>query len=76
MTMHARTSLTPRRLASIDDAAEYAGVCSRTIHRRIAEGDLTGYRMGPRLIRVDLNELDAALRPIPTGGGDRHGPAA
>ena len=56
------------RLTPIAGAAEYAGVCPKTIRRRIAAGDLTGYRMGPRLIRVDLNELDAMLRPIPTAG--------
>lgn len=48
--------------------AVHAGVSQKTIRRRIADGTLTGYRMGPRLIRVDLNELDALLRPIPTAG--------
>lgn len=55
-----------RRLASLSSAAEYADVCERTLRRRIAAGDLTGYRFGPRVIRIDLNELDAALRPIPS----------
>lgn len=55
----------PRReLVSIAMAAEYLGVNPRTIRRRIAEGVLTGYRMGPRLVRVDLGEVDAMLRPI------------
>lgn len=36
--------------------------------RRISDGSLAGYRMGPRLIRVDLNEMDALLTPIPTVG--------
>jgi len=58
--------LQSRRLVSLPDAADYAGVGPRTIRRRIADGSLTGYRMGPRLIRVDLNELDALLSPIPT----------
>jgi len=58
-----------RRFGSIADAAEFAGVNPKTIRRRIADGTLTGYRMGPRLIRVDLNELDAILRPIPTAAG-------
>jgi excisionase family DNA binding protein len=58
-----------RRLESIQHAAEYAGVSVKTIRRRIADGGLTGYRMGPRLIRVDLNEVDMMLRPIPTAGG-------
>ncbi|GAB3758810.1 hypothetical protein GCM10027599_26710 [Yimella radicis] len=63
-------SRTPRRqLATIPDAAEYACVSTKTIRRRIASGDLTGYRMGPRLLRVDLDELDALLKPIPTARG-------
>lgn len=60
----------PRRLASIAVAADYARVCRRTIRRRIAAGELTGYRFGPRVIRVDLDELDALMRPIPTAAGD------
>ncbi|MGI8716934.1 MAG: excisionase family DNA-binding protein [Lapillicoccus sp.] len=55
-------------MVSLPDAADYAGVVPRTIRRRIADGSLTGYRMGPRLIRVDLAELDNLLRPIPTAG--------
>ncbi len=57
-----------RRLVTQAAAAEYAGVGARTIRRRISDGSLTGYRIGPRLIRVDLNELDALLQPIPTAG--------
>jgi len=64
-----RPTPTLRRLESIAGAAEYVGCNSRTIRRYIAAGKLTGYRMGPRLIRVDLAELDALLRPIPTAGG-------
>jgi excisionase family DNA binding protein len=56
----------PRRLATIPTAAEYAAVCTKTIRRRIADGSLTGYRLGPRVLRVDLNEVDAMLKPIPT----------
>lgn len=59
---------TPRRNVSIGEAANYAGVSVRTVRRRIADGSLTGYRFGARLIRIDLDELDAAMRPIPTGG--------
>ena len=63
------TATRTRRLTTLALAAEYAGVDPRTLRRRISAGDLTGYRLGPRLIRVDLNELDAMLRPIPAGGG-------
>lgn len=53
---------------TIIEAAGRTGVSTRTIRRRIAEGHLTGYRFGPRLIRLDPAEVDAALHPIPTAG--------
>lgn len=52
-----------RHYAKIIEAAEYLGVREQTIRQMIAEGRLTGYRNGPRLIRVDLNEIDAAMKP-------------
>jgi excisionase family DNA binding protein len=58
---------TLRRRVPIAEAAEYASVSVRTIRRRIADGSITGYRFGARLIRVDLDELDAAMRTIPNG---------
>jgi hypothetical protein len=57
-----------RRLATIQATGDYAGVHPATVRRWIAAGLLTGYRAGPKLLRVDLNELDAMLRPIPTAG--------
>lgn len=56
-----------RRWASITLGAEYIGVSEKTLRRMIAAGQVTGYRVGPRLLRVDLNELDASARPIPAG---------
>jgi excisionase family DNA binding protein len=64
-----RPSVRGKRLASIDDAAEYGDVSTKTIRRRIADGTITGYRLGPRLLRVDLNEVDEKLlQCIPTAG--------
>jgi excisionase family DNA binding protein len=57
-----------RRLTTIQDAADYLACDPRTVSRMIARGDLTGYRYN-RMIRVDLNEVDAALRVVPTTGG-------
>lgn len=58
----------PRRLETIQSAAFRHGVNPRTIRRRIADGTIRGYRSGPRLVRVDPEEVDAALlSPIPTG---------
>ena len=61
---------TQRRYGSIDAAAEVLGVNPRTIRRMISSGQIRGYRVGPRLIRVDLNELDALASPIPTAAAN------
>ena len=53
-----------RRYVRMREAAEYLGVADRTIRQMIADGRLTGYRNGARLVRVDLNELDAAMTPF------------
>lgn len=57
-----------RRYAKIGEAAEYLGVTARTVRQMIADGRLTGYRSGARIVRVDLDELDAAMQPF--GGGE------
>ena len=55
-----------RTLVSIPAAAEHLGVSIPTLRRYISQGHIRAYRMGKRLIRVDLNEIDASLKPIPT----------
>lgn len=53
-----------RRYVTIAEAAEYLQVSGRTIRQMIADGRLTGYRSGTRLVRLDLNEIDAAMQPF------------
>lgn len=53
-----------RRYVKIAEAADYLQVTDRTIRQMIADGRLTGYRSGTRLVRIDLNELDAAMQPF------------
>jgi excisionase family DNA binding protein len=53
-----------RAYVSINDAAEYLGVTTRTIRQMIADGRLCGYRSGPRLVRLRLNEIDEAMKPF------------
>lgn len=55
-----------RRLASLDAAAEYIGVTTRTLRRWIADGDIVAYRLGRRIVRIDLDEVDDKLcKPVP-----------
>lgn len=55
-----------RELASLAKGAEYADISIWTLRRRISDGTIPAYRVGPRLLRVDLNEVDAMLRRIPS----------
>jgi excisionase family DNA binding protein len=48
----------------VKDAAAHLGVVPRTIREMISDGRLRAYRNGARLVRVDLNELDASMRPF------------
>lgn len=47
-------------------AAERWDVSVETIRRMIARGEITGYRLNNRIIRVSVEEVDACFRPIPT----------
>ena len=53
-----------RRYVKIAEAAEYLDVTDRTVRQMIADGRLTGYRNGARLVRVDLHEIDAQMTPF------------
>lgn len=68
--------LDPRDLVPLTEAARIYGVSARTIRRRISDGTVTGYRIGPRLIRVDMNELAQALAVIPTVKASKRANAA
>lgn len=54
-------------LITLADAAQRLSVSVRTVRRLIAHGYLTGYRVGPRSIRVHPDDVDGALRRMPPG---------
>ena len=58
-----------RHWAPLSAGAEYLDVSEKTLRRMIAAGIVPGYRVGPRLLRVDLNELDALASAVPTARG-------
>ena len=51
-------TIDPRRYASLPDAAEYLSTSVNTIRNLMNSGRLTRYAITPRLIRVDLSEID------------------
>jgi hypothetical protein len=55
-------------IVPIAAAAEQYGVHPRTLRRWGAAGRIALFRFGPRLLKVDLAEVEAQLRQIPTAG--------
>jgi excisionase family DNA binding protein len=53
-----------RRYITIGETADYLAVTERTVRQKIADGRLRGYRSGRRLVRLRLDEIDAAMRPF------------
>ncbi len=51
---------------SIEEAAEMMSLSTRTIRRRISDGTIPAYQCGRRSIRIRVDELEAALRRIPS----------
>ena len=51
---------------SLEEAAEMMSLSTRTIRRRISDGTIPAYQCGRRSIRVRLDELESALRRIPS----------
>lgn len=51
---------------SLEEAAEVMSLSVKTIRRRIADGTIPAYQCGRRPIRTRLDDLEAALRRIPS----------
>lgn len=51
------------RFVSIATAADYLGVNARTIRNMITDGRLSARTLGPRVLRIRLSDIDAALKP-------------
>jgi len=67
--MHQGIITPARRYATVKSAADYIGSSDKTVRRLAAQGKITLYRHGQRLVRVDLNQLDALLTPGSPGAG-------
>ena len=53
-----------RHLITIGETAEYLGITERTVRKKIALGVLRAYQLNPHFIRLDLDEINEALKPI------------
>lgn len=49
---------------SLDQAASVVSLSVKTIRRRIADGTIPAYQCGKKPIRIRLDELEAAMRPV------------
>ena len=51
---------------SLREAAKIYAISTYTLRRRIASGDLPAVKLGYKLIRVRISDLDRLFPPIPT----------
>lgn len=63
------TTKVRREFETLASAAQRTGLSIRTLRRRIASGELAAYRNGARVIRVDPDDVDRLMVPIPTARG-------
>lgn len=53
------------------EVADMLGITPKTLRRLVAEGVLPAYRLGPRMLRFKAEEVEAAIKPVPTVGTTR-----
>lgn len=51
--------------ATLEEAAEFMACSVLTVRRRISDGSLPGYKLGPRAVRVRWVDVEALFEPIP-----------
>jgi len=51
-------------LIGLPEAAERCDVSYRTVRRWVADGRLSAVRIGPRLLKVSITDLDALHQPV------------
>jgi excisionase family DNA binding protein len=56
--------LAHKKAVDLVRAAEYLGVSVQSVRRRIKEGLLPAFRVGPRAIRIYVDDLEALKQPI------------
>lgn len=55
------------RTMTLEEAANRYGITATSVRRWISNGRVRAYRFGPRLIRVEVSDLEAMFTPIGPG---------
>ena len=55
-----------RTLVDLPTAAEHLGVTTHTLRRWISDGRIRAYRVGGSPVRLDVADVEALVKPIPT----------
>lgn len=61
-----------RKFVSINEAGEILGLTPKTIRSFIAAGRIPASRLGTKVVRIHVDDLEAFIRPIPTADGGPH----
>jgi len=59
----------PRWVTGYQAASAYAGVPVRTLREWVDKGRLPAYRIGPRQVQFDRNDIDALRVRLPVANG-------
>ena len=59
-----------RRLLNYTEAAQILGCSRHTIARMVERGELASVRIGPRLVRVRGEDIDALIDDVRTAASD------
>ena len=59
--MPAKQDKSVKKYVNDHEVAETYGISERTVHRYVAQGRLRAYRVGPKLVRFDADEVKRAL---------------
>ncbi len=54
------------KYVTLAQAADILGQSVKTVRRRISDGTLPAYRVGPRSIRLRIEDLEVSCRRIPS----------
>ncbi|MGC4933856.1 helix-turn-helix domain-containing protein [Gordonia sp. DT30] len=55
---------TNTKMVTVNEAAEMLGVHRNTIRTWIASGAIRAQRLGPRMIRIRVADIEAVIQPV------------